>query len=67
MKFAGHTTDPIAYNEEAGALKAKLELLPPLEEVTVERFGPNFARGYEWHVTFNKVNKDTVYGYIPNS
>jgi hypothetical protein len=46
VAFAGHTSEMIAFDESAEDLKATLEALSPIEEVTVERFGPLAARGY---------------------
>lgn len=52
LTFRGHTTDPIDFDVADTVLKTRLEALPNIGTVKVERRGPFVQKEYAWSITF---------------
>ena len=52
VTYRGHTTDIIDYNAANTVFKTRLEALPNVGTVEVERVGPTVQNEYSWSVTF---------------
>ena len=52
MELLGHLTEDIDFNAADTQMKARLEGLPNVGVVDVERSAPSPEKGYSWTVTF---------------
>jgi hypothetical protein len=55
LTYRGHTTDLIDFNAADTDVKAKLEALPNIGVVDVERTGPSVYLEYSWRITFKEM------------
>ena len=52
VRLRGHTTKSIPFNSSVDEMKARLEELPNIGEVDVNRNGPSKELEYSWQITF---------------
>lgn len=62
LRLRGHTTGAIPFNSSIDLMKERLEELPNIGRVRVERTGPSQESEYNWAVTF-----ESNPGYFPPS
>ena len=54
LKLGGHITEYISFNAPSEMVKQRLEALPNIGEVAVERSPPSHEMGFSWTITFIK-------------
>ena len=62
LRLRGHTTGRIPFNSSVDEMKARLEVLPNIGTVFIERSGPSKELAYTWTITFASNP-----GYFPPS
>ncbi len=56
LTYRGHTTALIDFNAAETDMKAKLEALPNIDLVEVNRVGPTVYKEYSWAITFHQIS-----------